>query len=536
MPRPPVPPIVRRPLVGRQGPWRGVRDTMDPPSRDPTLAFRMRNVFPLTPEIGSGVVGRPGFRLAGERTGPTVQWIGQFEKSDGTDKTIKIAGGEIYEYDWLTDSWVLRVSQAEIAAADGALETAGRVWAVSFADVLVITDGVNQPITWDGTPGGGVAVLTNAPVMFGPPTVYYARLFAIKADERSTIVWCEPGQPNVGWEAEGYNNSWTLRQTDQAPLFALCGTNAGLYYFRARSVGMILGAVDEEFRTTGTHEAVSESVGCTSPDTVVIAEDSIWFLDSDGRPQRLRIGGELQEPAPWLDARELLRDENLNFLPRAEALYRPDLRQVLFLISTAGSAGASHILTFSAVTGQYLGFWDWAGMPSVMGMVRDPHTPVWRMMHATPDGTVYWHGTPNESVLDDDGAPIEHEFEGSSAWNGELPGSSTSLEFRFVRLDYSIRPETDVIRLAYRTPYGESAEFVAHTGMARWDVSLWDDENARWGGPGALTWHDTHLALGAFGLGRWLVPIVRHNVRAGRFFLGQIEAVAYAETPAVMAR
>src|SRR5690606_28837825 len=271
MPRPPVPPIVRRPLVGRQGPWRGVRDTMDPPSRDPTLAFRMRNVFPLTPEIGSGVVGRPGFRLAGERTGPTVQWIGQFEKSDGTDKTIKIAGGEIYEYDWLTDSWVLQVSQAEIAAAGGALETAGRVWAVSFADVLVITDGVNQPITWDGTSGGGVAVLTNAPVMFGPPTVYYARLFAIKSDERSTIVWCEPGQPNVGWEAEGYNNSWTLRQTDQAPLFALCGTNAGLYYFRARSVGMILGAVDEEFRTTGTHEAVSESVGCTSPDTVVIA-------------------------------------------------------------------------------------------------------------------------------------------------------------------------------------------------------------------------------------------------------------------------
>src|SRR5690606_18204703 len=142
------------------------------------------------------------------------------------------------------------------------------------------------------------------------------------------------------------------------------------------------------------------------------------------------------------------------------------------------------------------------------------------------DGTVYWHGTPNESVLDDDGAPIEHEFEGSSAWYGQIPGSSTSLEFRFVRLDYSIRPETDAIRLAYRTPYGESAEFVARTGMARWDVSIWDDENSRWGGPGALTWHDTHLALGAFGLGRWLVPIVRHNVLAGRFFLGQIEAVA----------
>src|SRR5690606_28557645 len=236
MPRPPVPPILRRPLVGRQGPWRGDRGTTVPSSRDPTLAFRMRNVFPLTPEIGSGVVGRPGFRRAGAKTGPTVQWIGQFEKSGGTarwdislwddpssiwvgpgtltDKTIKIAGGEIYEYDWLTDSWVLQVSQAEIAAAGGALETAGRVWAVSFADVLVITDGVNKPITWDGTPGGGVAVLTNAPVMFGPPTVYYARLFAIKADDRSTIVWCEPGQPNVGWEAEGYNNSWTLRQTD----------------------------------------------------------------------------------------------------------------------------------------------------------------------------------------------------------------------------------------------------------------------------------------------------------------------------------
>ena len=374
MPRPPVPPIVRRPLIGRQGPWRGVRDTLEPTASDPSLALMMRNVLPLAPDQGSIVVGRPGFRAAGA-PGGRVQWLGQFTKTDGTELTLKIAGGEIYAYDWSADEWTLKVSRDDLSNAGISLSATARVRAVEFADQLIVSDGLVQPFAWDGTQGGGLTLLTNAPVFYGQPTVYYGRLFAIKAAERSTIVWCEPGQPNTGYEAGGFNNAWTLRQTDQSPLYALMGTNTALYYWRARSIGAVLGAVDAEFRTSGTHEGVSTRIGTISPDAVVVAEDSIWFLDSDGHPQRLVIGGALQEPAPWLDARRTLEGQDLSYLPDAEAVYRPDLRSVLFLVRSPRSQVRDRLLRFHAPTGQFTGYDDYATAPPTrIGVVKDAST------------------------------------------------------------------------------------------------------------------------------------------------------------------
>src|SRR5690606_31789302 len=332
------------------------------------------NVLPDVVEHGAGVVGRPGFRPMGEPVAGEVQWIGQLTRSDGLERTVRVKDGQLEVYDWGADRWTVAITREDLEAAGVQLATSGRVRAVNFADRLVLTDGVHKPFAWDGGDHGGLELLTNAPVIFGGFTIYYARLFAIKAAERSTIVWCEPGQPNVGWESEGYNNSWTLRQTDQAPLYALCGTNTALYYLRARSAGAILGAVDSEFRTTGTHEGVSESVGTISPDTVVRAEDSIWFLDADGRPQRLILGAGLQDPPPWLNAKETLEGQDLWYLPFAEAVYRPDLRVVLFLVASPGSPVLDRLLCFHAPSGAFLGYWDFPEPPTRLGMVKDAST------------------------------------------------------------------------------------------------------------------------------------------------------------------
>lgn len=375
-----IPPRIRgrplRPLIGRQGPFRGVRDSLDPTGRDPTLALRMRNLVIPSPETGSSVEGRPGFRPAGTASAGEVQWMGQLTLVDGSELTLRIRDGEIDEYSWTADAWTTRISQDDLTGAGITLATTGLVHAFTFADLLIVTDGVNVPFGWDGSPGGGLTAFSNVPPLYGPPTIYYGRIFGIKAADRITIAWSEPAQPDVGWEdtGSGFNNAWELRQTDQSPIYALVGTNEALYYFRARSIGAVLGAVDTEFRTTGTHEAVSETVGTISPYAVCVAEGSIWFLDSDGQPQRLVIGGGLQHPAPWLDARETLRGQDLGYLPRAQAVYRPDIRCVLFLVASPGSQVLDRLLCYHAPTGQYMGFWDFPVAPTRIGIVKDAET------------------------------------------------------------------------------------------------------------------------------------------------------------------
>lgn len=152
-------------------------------------------------------------------------------------------------------------------------------------------------------------------------------------------------------------------------------------------------------------------------------------------------------------------------------------------------------------------------------------TPVWRMMHADADGAVYWHGTPADRVRDDAGEAIAHELEGSPSWQGSFPAAPAALEMHFDRLDLSVRASTSRYRLAYRTPYGESAEQLARLRVGVWDESVWDADV--WTGPLGATWQDTHVAVGLRGTGRWLVPIVRHDIRGDQFGVGVLELVAF---------
>src|SRR5690606_29927981 len=116
-----IPPRIRgrplRPLIGRQGPFRGVRDSLDPTGRDPTLALRMRNLVIPSPETGSSVEGRPGFRPAGTASAGEVQWMGQLTLVDGSELTLRIRDGEIDEYSWTADAWTTRISQDDLTGA-----------------------------------------------------------------------------------------------------------------------------------------------------------------------------------------------------------------------------------------------------------------------------------------------------------------------------------------------------------------------------------------------------------------------------------
>lgn len=496
----------RNPILLRQESFTGMRDSYDTSAAHPRKAQLLQNVYPQDPQVGGGVVGRPGFRelTASFAANAQGQRSYQFTKQDGTELTVVFSGGEMA---YLSSAlWALRELSSPVALG-GALVLDGTalISCTTFNDGLVISDGVHKPIfaTWGGA-SWTFAEMTNCPVIFGQMVVHYARLVGIKADERNTIVWSEVNQHNTGFEAGGYNNAWALVQTDQEPLFALGATNEALYYWRAYAIGAIYGEITEEWATAGVQDSVSTTVGTSSPWAVVQHENTFWFPDSDARVQRLVIGGGLTEPAPYLDSRETTRN-----------IARPDLVHavgcdwaagglVLLAFTRISGDPPEIILAFEANTANFAGVWrSTGGHFRTLDIVKDGDgRPV--IMHLNDTGDAFDWGHPQGTVWSDVGEAIEHIVHGTAL------GNDHAAIKKFVRLDVIMRLTTDLtdMKVSYITPRGASSEMsVSGAGsFTLWDdeETLWDD--AMWSGDTL----DSHLPVGLFGEGRWIQVMLRH--------------------------
>lgn len=504
-----------------------MRDSLDPQTADPRKAFLLQNVYPQDEMLGGGVVGRPGFQLtqagqlgsAGKRVS---QGTFQFTKLDGTEYTITIVGGQFYTYDWGALAWTEVLTAANFTTAIIALDQATRCYFVTFSDKVLVSDGVNIPWLWDGTTNGGLTKLTNAPVFWGQPVVHYAKVFAIKDEERSAMVWSEEANATIGYEAGGFNNAWTLGQTDQEALFALYATNEVLYYFRSRSTGAIAGQVTTNFSNTGTREGVSETVGTESPAGVVGHEGDVYFHDSDGRPRMIRSGlglvGEF-----WQDARQTI----LPF-PRAQfadvvAVNHTPMGLILLGVTGEGETDPSLQLATGYSTGNpvfaavFKGY-SFTSLAIVKNIKKIP-----TMMHGF-NGYLYDHGSPNGGLWNDElqsgTVAIEHVVEGTPL------GFDTRTEKHFDQIDISFLQLTKVsgVTVAITTPNDTltSSSFALPGTFALWDTAKWDTD--RW----AVS-RETHIAIGLSSYGRWARPKVTHSTTGERFGLNGWTTKAYPD-------
>lgn len=283
-PKPPVPFTLSQ--LGIQG----MTDTKAP-QPDPKLAKLIQNAYPQ----GDSIIGRPGLYLLG--TAPTVglgQCVYQFRKLNGTTYTIVFIAGKMYYIDWTVPSLVAVALPGFVAGAQ--LQTTAKIYCTTLADRLVISDGVRKPFTWDGA---AFVDLTNCPVLFGQPEVYYAKLFGIVAANPVQIVWSEENDPDNGYDTQidpssgaPYDNQWVLGQTSQDRLYVLKPTADALYFSRGRSWSMITGPAEDDFRSTGNREAVSNTVGCVIPNCCIFRNDEIWFQDIDGFHWVIPMGGQ----------------------------------------------------------------------------------------------------------------------------------------------------------------------------------------------------------------------------------------------------
>lgn len=518
----------------------GVRDAVEPALSHPRKCKVLTNLYPTG---GGHWYGRPGFLVMGLAiaSGAEVQGLYQYSQADGGEFTVGIAGGKFYTYDWAADAWTEVLTAADFTTATVTLASSGRVYFATFNDELVVNDGTNQPWTWDGTTNGGITKLTNAPAScFGQPWVYAAKLFFIKAAERNVFVWSEENAANTGYEAGGFNNAWTFTQTSSAPLFAGLGTNEAMYIFRDRSITSILGEVNEDFQSASTREAVSSTVGTTSPGSVVLVGRSVFFVDADGHPQLLELGGHVvgdgddQREPIWEDCKETARQIDLAELGDIQGVYRPDLEIVVFSVQFTNRTTRDRLLTFDPGSGQYLGRHEGFQAQAIAVLKDTSANNAPRFCHGEDDGLVYAHGRPEESTWTDElnagDAAIVHEIEGPAMFH------DSSIEKHFSRADVLCRVWAGLhdLQFSYETPRGRStSQAMSREGeegtSGTWDVSLWD--SAVWD----IEDLEGHLAYGLDGNGRWIRPILRHNVIGERFgFSGlQVEAHPLARWPQI---
>lgn len=498
----------------------GMRDSFDPPTGNPKKASLIQNAYPFLSEQGGGILGRPGFRLFGTQLGTPGfrrgQLVHQYTKQSGVERTMAFVGGLMYELNWTART----ISNVALGGGVVVSQTA-KLYAVTFGDKMVVSDGVNKPWTWDGA---AFVSLVNAPVIYGKMVIYYAKLFGINAANKLQIQWSEENDPTIGWSMAVYDNTWILGQADQNPLTALLASNEALYFFRERSIGKIEGAVTRQFRSEGTRAGVSPSVGTKSPDSIVFHNQEIWFLDADSQAHVIRPGAE--PLAVWQDFRETTRQIPRLYLDAAVGMDYTAAGLVLFAVAQVGSTVPNLILVYHAETLEALAVWRGFSFLTI-GMVKDESLrPV--MVHLSDDGYVYDHGRPEDAIWNDGfqagTVPIEHKVIGTpQGWEFDREVDWSELTI-IGRADSAMN-----LNIRYETPRAVSP-FQSVTagggyaiyGAAIYGVALY----------AAIT-PEIRRKVGIKRLGRWIKPEVQHLTLGQRFgFLGW-RAMGYAMPPEI---
>lgn len=516
------------------GPWVGMTDTVEPQTARANRAQLFQNCYATTTDTGVAIVGIPGFVQAGTQQGSpgarTWQWFGQFNTANGTKRSLGIIKETVVEYAHGSNTFTTRLTAAEITAGTGApvLSATARVYCAILNDLLIVSDGVNLPFTWDGTAGAGVVEMDNAAVFYGQPVVYYSKVFGIKNAERDTIVWSEEGLPNTGYEAGGYTNVWNLGGTQGEALFGLTASNEFLGILRPRSTTAIYGPVADQFKSTGTRNAVSERLGTSSPGGTAVLDEGTITLDSDGRPQWwVRGSGYTSDPALWADCENLTRRgyraglANVEILPDdTEGLIWvgfPEINQTYvtrWLLYERGGGAPNLVGTVTGFTSQRTGIWE-----DAEGVRRIVHGGV-------DDGYAYLHGTQN-----------------GTAWDFALAAGTTAIPHTI----HFVVPDADIIHEKYydRLTLESSApnnqhlsvavEVPAGVGMAQ-TLTLEGSGTGSELGSGMLgsfilggTGVDQKVDLHVHKRGRWAIVRITHQTMNEQFNITQAQIEAFAD-------
>lgn len=510
--------VTDRALPGLEdGPWRSLADSGVYQAGKLRVA---QNIYPLDPEVGEGYVGRPGWYQLGATLAGQSQGFFQFKAAGIGELSIAVAAGTVYRMLPGSGVWTLAVTPANFVTAGAALSTTATIaFLLVFSGGfprLMLSDGGNVPVLWDGGIGAGtITPMTNCPALYGQPTMYEARVFGIKAADRLMMVWSEADSPLTGYEAGGFNNAWSVRQTDNRDLSALVGTNSGLLIVRERSATHALGDVGPGFASESTREGVSETVGVMHPYAVVRAGNGVLFLDALARPQFYRQGAQGFSPV-WhdLQASAATAARNLN-LGSALGVAFPPLHAAFFLV--AGTAASTAL--------------DALWMYDVAGEVPVP-VATWTVPpNATALGTITLFSSSRgflTTLLVGDSAgrvfALADPLDGT-VWSDHLAAGTTAIVHLLEtgELGYATKREKvfDRVDIAGQAP-------TAQTLLVQ--VATPDDYTASQACTIPFTTLDAHADVGIDAQGRWVRVWIGHFVADEQFGISAVAVTGYGSS------
>lgn len=514
------------------GPWDGMLDSLSPTTKRPGRYLLGQNVYPLDPDLGDSVVGRPGVRQLGAQLGAgalrRVQGIFQFTKTTGFTRTVAVVGGRFYTFDWSVALWTESLSTAQLAAAGIVIDPFTQVAFLNFSDRLVVSDGVHKLWDWDGTTGAGLRFLANSEPIYGQPVVYYARVVGIVALEPDTIIWCQTDDATLGYRSGGFNNAWSPTQNDPDRLYGLLATNSRLYAFRARSALPLDGPPGPDFSTDNTRDSISDTFGTLSPFAAILHDVNAVVIDADLHPQFLRPGGAGFIPI-WKEFRETTKRISKQPLQAAkcQTIYYSPAGLYLMAYPDSGALECNALLVYDGTGDLPKPLAVWRGWEmTAIAMVEDLSGAP-RFLHGDTNGNIIEHGNPeDDNFLLNDELPagtvaIEHILQ------QQPQGYSTKREKIFDRLDLTTRTlTTQTLNVSFITPLGASAEqqIVLGSGAAGFDVGVFDTLLFDASGGGTL---ELHGDVGLESEGRWGMAKVRHAALDEFFSLNAMTVLAY---------
>lgn len=376
----------KRPLSGRTtlaaGPWAKVITTNDPYDDAATSSLvDAANCYIPDPAGESGVYSRPGFSLLFGGT-PIVSSATAFRGQavythtalDTTSYNFIVMMGKLFRVD-PTLSIATDVTPVGVTI-DPAITT--RVKFLTLANNLIVSDRVNRPWlatnlastpitgTYIDYDGSGTTWSAFDMTGYGGSVIFLLNQVN-NIFRRSDIAWCEPGLPTVGYQQTGFSNFWTLEQTETTPIYAVCGTNVGMFYFRARSIGAIAGAIGPNLSSTATHDSVARNVGTQAPQSVQLYGDTIYFTDVIGRPNAFQLGG-TPTNVLWKNMRAIVDASSLAF-PAVTAVTTTSTFESTLNLYIVGiwsptpsqQASVVEVFIYDAATMAYMGRWPIGG-------------------------------------------------------------------------------------------------------------------------------------------------------------------------------
>lgn len=301
MPRPQVRRAQRQLL--RSGPYQGVRNTPNAFIGTPEFLVDAENLYIVDPSSPNPFLARPGYALQNSTSALAApgQAIHTHIALDGSVYNFAISGGKLYR----ADSALSVFTDVTPTSGVTISSTVRRGYFLSFADNLIISDGVNKPwlatnlsaahVTGTAIDYDGAGTTWSA---FGQPVAYAGSVIFIlnqvnSVFRRSDIAWSAPGTPAIGYEQTDYDYNWTLEQTGTTPITALWGTNEALVYWRDQSVNYLTGVPGPDFQGASTHANVSQNIGTLQSATIAQWSDTIFFCDQFGRPWMFQVGNSL---------------------------------------------------------------------------------------------------------------------------------------------------------------------------------------------------------------------------------------------------